>query len=287
MSQAVTTLRMLNVLAASRAVQKGFVEPRVVLRAAGAAVHFIDLLVGPRCAGLAVEDPGQYRFDPDALLLGVVHFTLRLAEQPAFVAAVAGAPDYDPGVLHAAVGALAARQIGEYEHRARLEKLIAAAEAEAGRTGAGGGPPAAPAGDLDLSLPGLDPGEGLEAEYSAALTPLAVGDFDSSAPRAYNRAFASLAAAAAGDESKKVRRVGREMRDLRGKMALPVYAAGAVLVRHDAERLDKVRACVTGPEGTPYAGGCFFFDVYFPAEYPTLPPLMELETTGGGVARFK
>ena len=33
-----------------------------------------------------------------------------------------------------------------------------------------------------------------------------------------------------------------------------------------ADRADKVRALVTGPEDTPYYGGCFIFDVYFPGE---------------------
>ena len=31
-----------------------------------------------------------------------------------------------------------------------------------------------------------------------------------------------------------------------------------------ADRMDKVRALITGPEDTPYYGGCFFFDAYFP-----------------------
>ena len=52
------------------------------------------------------------------------------------------------------------------------------------------------------------------------------------------------------------------------------------------DRMDKMRALITGPEDTPYYGGCFIFDVYFPDDYPNVPPLMELETTGGGVARF-
>jgi baculoviral IAP repeat-containing protein 6 len=47
-----------------------------------------------------------------------------------------------------------------------------------------------------------------------------------------------------------------------------------------------VRAIITGPEGTPYEGGLFLFDVYFPAGYPMVPPLMVLETTGEGRARF-
>ena len=28
--------------------------------------------------------------------------------------------------------------------------------------------------------------------------------------------------------------------------------------------MDKMRALITGPEDTPYYGGCFIFDVYFP-----------------------
>lgn len=32
--------------------------------------------------------------------------------------------------------------------------------------------------------------------------------------------------------------------------------------------------------GTPYAGGIFIFDIFFPATYPHDPPLVNLETTG-------
>ena len=48
----------------------------------------------------------------------------------------------------------------------------------------------------------------------------------------------------------------------------------------------QVRACITGPQDTPYAYGMFFFDVLFPQDYPNIPPLMLLETTGGGRVRF-
>lgn len=44
--------------------------------------------MGPRCAELEVRDPAQYHFNPDALLLSMVTFMARLAEQPAFVRAV-------------------------------------------------------------------------------------------------------------------------------------------------------------------------------------------------------
>lgn len=40
-----------------------------------------------------------------------------------------------------------------------------------------------------------------------------------------------------------------------------------------------------GPENTPYCGGCFLFDIYFPPDYPRIPPKVEIRTTGGGSVR--
>lgn len=37
---------------------------------------------------------------------------------------------------------------------------------------------------------------------------------------------------------------------------------------------------------TPYAHGLFVFDVYFPPDYPHVPPLVTFMTTGGGQVRF-
>lgn len=62
-----------------------------------------------------------------------------------------------------------------------------------------------------------------------------------------------------------MRRLGQEFRRLRGATALPLNAAAAIFVRQDEERPDKVRAVITGPADTPYEGGLFVFDVYFPS----------------------
>jgi len=43
---------------------------------------------------------------------------------------------------------------------------------------------------------------------------------------------------------------------------------------------------ITGPQDTPYANGCFLFDVYLPSEYPNVPPKVNLMTTGRGSVRF-
>ena len=43
---------------------------------------------------------------------------------------------------------------------------------------------------------------------------------------------------------------------------------------------------ITGPHDTPYANGCFLFDIFFPPEYPTVPMAVNLCTTGHGTVRF-
>eukprot|EP00887_Chlorella_sp_A99_P001442 scaffold8.g1442.t1 len=301
MRMALSTLQMLITLVDNRAVHAAFMREDVVHKAANAvgegrwdgpsraAVKFLDILQGTQAQQLHVERPEQYGFSPDQLLVQMLSFTLRLAEQPAFVAAVAGAPDYEEGVMRAVLDALSTRQLGEYEHQRRLRALVdgvrrarggaaaGEAEGEVGPGGAGGGGAPAP---LDLSFAAAEPAD-LEAAYVAALEPLAVGDFDAGGARAYKREFAARAAAPAGPAPARAKALAREYRNL------------------SVDALDKARALITGPEGTPYYGGCFVFDVWrvvvvmvgvgvggFPPTYPEQPPLMELETTGGGVARF-
>ena len=41
-----------------------------------------------------------------------------------------------------------------------------------------------------------------------------------------------------------------------------------VFVRVDEANAFLWRALIVGPEGTPYSGGCFLFDIYFPGTYP-------------------
>jgi baculoviral IAP repeat-containing protein 6 len=68
--------------------------------------------------------------------------------------------------------------------------------------------------------------------------------------------------------------------------SLPLYLESSIFVRVDESRLDVLQALITGPTGTPYANGCFQFDIYCPPEYPKAPPLVNLQTTGGGSVRF-
>jgi ubiquitin-protein ligase len=68
--------------------------------------------------------------------------------------------------------------------------------------------------------------------------------------------------------------------------AAAVAAAPPLAVTAAAAAVTQVRCIITGPQDTPYESGLFVFDVYFPEGYPNVPPLMVLETTGEGRARF-
>ncbi|KAB1267187.1 Baculoviral IAP repeat-containing protein 6, partial [Camelus dromedarius] len=82
----------------------------------------------------------------------------------------------------------------------------------------------------------------------------------------------------------RARRLAQEAVTL--STSLPLSSSSSVFVRCDEERLDIMKVLITGPADTPYANGCFEFDVYFPQDYPSSPPLVNLETTGGHSVRF-
>lgn len=69
------------------------------------------------------------------------------------------------------------------------------------------------------------------------------------------------------------------------KLNLPIDLSSSIFCRVSESRVDLIRALITGPEGTPYQNGCFFFDIQL-TDYPKRPPVVKFLTTGGGRARF-
>lgn len=82
----------------------------------------------------------------------------------------------------------------------------------------------------------------------------------------------------------RVKRLAQETVTL--STSLPLSFSSSVFVRCDTDRLDIMKVLITGPADTPYANGCFEFDVYFPADYPNSPMMINLETTGRHSVRF-
>ncbi|XP_053681780.1 baculoviral IAP repeat-containing protein 6 isoform X2 [Sabethes cyaneus] len=82
----------------------------------------------------------------------------------------------------------------------------------------------------------------------------------------------------------RVKRLAQETVTL--STSLPLSYSSSVFVRCDTDRLDIMKVLITGPSDTPYANGCFEFDVYFPPDYPNSPMMINLETTGRNTVRF-
>ncbi|KAF7274270.1 hypothetical protein GWI33_013063 [Rhynchophorus ferrugineus] len=82
----------------------------------------------------------------------------------------------------------------------------------------------------------------------------------------------------------RVKRIAQETVTL--STSLPLSYSSSVFVRYDTSRLDVMKVLITGPADTPYANGCFELDVFFPADYPLSPMLINLETTGHHTVRF-
>ena len=61
---------------------------------------------------------------------------------------------------------------------------------------------------------------------------------------------------------------------------------GSVFLRWNEDTNSQMKALMIPAEDTPYAMGCFEFDIYIPDEYPNCPPKVLLRTTGGGRVRF-
>merc|ERR1719242_959798 len=92
-------------------------------------------------------------------------------------------------------------------------------------------------------------------------------------------------------KKKDVRVKRKLMKRLAGEFAdfqysLPVHHESSVFFRFCEEKMSHAQMLIIPADGTPYAAGCFIFDIKFPANYPNSPPKVNLATTGRGAVRF-
>jgi baculoviral IAP repeat-containing protein 6 len=81
-----------------------------------------------------------------------------------------------------------------------------------------------------------------------------------------------------------VRRMASEYSDL--SSSLPITYDSSVFLRVCETKMNLCQMLIIPAEHTPYAGGCFIFDIMLPADYPNTVPQCNLQTTGGGSVRF-
>ena len=61
---------------------------------------------------------------------------------------------------------------------------------------------------------------------------------------------------------------------------LEKHLPDSIFVRVYENRMDLLRAVIVGAAGTPYHNGLYFFDFYFPPNYPTQPPHVYYHSRG-------
>ena len=74
-------------------------------------------------------------------------------------------------------------------------------------------------------------------------------------------------------------RVGHDLGAI--KNYCPIHYESTVVVRKDEDYSSVIRGCISGPDGTPYDSGLFFFDGYLHKSYPTSPPWFKFVNHGG------
>ncbi|XP_070564139.1 dual E2 ubiquitin-conjugating enzyme/E3 ubiquitin-protein ligase BIRC6-like isoform X2 [Ptychodera flava] len=126
--------------------------------------------------------------------------------------------------------------------------------------------------------------EPLDVRYKRALKELQFDSCEIPTSGAHIHHYASQFDKAAKPLSSQVFRLAQEFTSL--SSSLPLDLSSAIFVRTDDEKINLMQALIIGPEGTPYSGGCYLFDIFFPSNYPKVPPQVNLQTTGNGSVRF-
>ena len=83
--------------------------------------------------------------------------------------------------------------------------------------------------------------------------------------------------------SKTLQRILKEIKSVQGS-DLPKDPL--IHYMYDESEIQYGTFLIAGPVDTPYENGLFLFDIYYPPEFPNVPPHVQLKTTGGGSVRF-
>jgi baculoviral IAP repeat-containing protein 6 len=161
------------------------------------------------------------------------------------------------------------------DNEAREARLAAASSSS---SGGGGGAKSAAAAASDAN-------NALEQKYVEQLRELQFDEHDIAGGDKYaSFHYAEYVAGERQISRNKTLRAAQEQSAL--STSLPLSLSSSVFARVDSSRIDTLRALITGPDDTPYSNGCFLFDIFLPNDWPNVPPLVNLQTTGNGTVRF-
>jgi ubiquitin-protein ligase len=137
---------------------------------------------------------------------------------------------------------------------------------------------------IDIPASSCGSSENEFLEYKTALEALQFDEMEMEVDGEYHHHYRDKVASDLATNASKMRWLTHEIGTL--SMGLPLHWSSSVFLRIDSSRIDVMKVVITGPKDTPYEDGIFIFDVYCPADYPKVPPLVNLQTTGSGSVRF-
>ena len=76
--------------------------------------------------------------------------------------------------------------------------------------------------------------------------------------------------------------INRLLKDVKHIIKNPLIENG-IYYLHDDEDMLKGYALIIGPDDTPYFGGNYFFELYYPPDYPHSPPVVKYYTNGNDI----
>jgi ubiquitin-protein ligase len=76
--------------------------------------------------------------------------------------------------------------------------------------------------------------------------------------------------------------ISRLLKDVKDIIKNPLTNNG-IYYLHDDENMLKGYALIVGPEDTPYFSGFYFFEIFYPTDYPHSPPVVEFRTNGDNI----
>ncbi|XP_031568634.1 uncharacterized protein LOC116303263 [Actinia tenebrosa] len=308
MIMASSTLSFLAMITEEDKVARCFSRPPLSQRAASAIIGFLDTLCGSHRCELKVKKMENYSFNPRDILVKLVSILLHIVKSgqkendTEFVKSMATDPDYSRRVMIQTIKTLKQNDLALADTLKELENFVLqCGEVRKGHAGESSASKVTgeeedeeeevsfeqqeEEGDNEDSAEGVKEVAAASTESMEEMYLLRLKDacYDT-AELMDVTAFQCFRSQPINTRSATIRTLMREITQL--KESLPVHPNSSIFVRQDEERMDFVRALITGPVDTPYSRGCFVFDVYFPSTYPNVPPLVKLITTGNGTARF-
>jgi hypothetical protein len=107
----------------------------------------------------------------------------------------------------------------------------------------------------------------IDKQYRALLEPLRFDYMDMKNGNDYKHHYKSLINNTQTIPQTKMIRLAQELADLSN--ALPCNHSDAAYVRVDKARVDMMKALICGAADTPYAHGCYEFDIFMENTYPS------------------